>query len=132
MGTVGSVILVVEDNPSNMRLVADILTLHGHRVVEATTGEEALDALKFIRPALILMDVQLPGMDGLEVARMLRDNPVTRPIPVVALTAHAMPGDEVRAREAGCLGYIPKPIDTARFARQVSDFLSGALRAAGA
>jgi signal transduction histidine kinase/CheY-like chemotaxis protein len=127
----GELILVVEDNPSNMKLVADILKLHAYRVVEAATGEEALDALKFIRPALILMDVQLPGLDGLEVARMLRDDPETRGIPVVALTAHAMKGDEVRAHEAGCVGYIPKPIDTALFPRKISEFLRVALRAVG-
>jgi len=86
--------------------------------------------LKFIRPDLILMDIQLPGMDGLQVARSLRDDPETRGIPVVALTAHAMKGDEARAREAGCVGYIPKPIDTAQFPRQVTGFLRGGVAAA--
>lgn len=123
----GDLILVVEDNPANMRLVRDILKTHGHRVVESTTGEEALDALKFMRPNLILMDIQLPGMDGLEAARRIRENPETRDIPVVALTAHVMKGDEVRAKMAGCVGYIPKPIDTLEFPKQVSQFLkSGA------
>src|SRR5437867_2115130 len=112
----GDLILVVEDNPINMKLVRDILKANGYRVAESATGEEALDALKFIRPDLILMDIQLPGMDGLRAARLLRDNPETRDIPVVALTAHVMKGDEVRGKEAGCAGYIPKPIEPSRFA----------------
>jgi len=125
-----SLILVVEDNPTNLKLVCDLLRAHGYRVAESSTGEEALDALKFIRPNLILMDVQLPGMDGLEVVRALKQDPLTRDIPVAALTAHVMKGDEVRAREAGCVGYIPKPIDTAKFPKQVAALLSGDLAAA--
>jgi signal transduction histidine kinase/ActR/RegA family two-component response regulator len=121
----GNLILVVEDNPSNLKLVSDLLKAHGYRVVESVTGEEALDALKFIHPDLILMDIQLPGMDGLDVARILRENPDTSGIPVVALTAHAMKGDEGRVRDAGCIGYIAKPIDTARFPSQVAAFLRG-------
>ena len=128
----GDLILVVEDNPSNMRLVSELLKAHGYRVVESATGEEALDSLKFIRPDLILMDIQLPGMDGLEAARSLRANPDTRGVPVVALTAHVMRGDEGRAREAGCVGYIPKPIDTAQFPKQVAAFLRKRAEAAGA
>jgi len=119
----GDLILVVEDNPINLKLVRDILKASGYRVAESTTGEEALDALKFIRPDLILMDIQLPGMDGLRAARLLRDNPETRDIPVVALTAHVMKGDEVRAKEAGCAGYIPKPIEPGNFPRQIAAFL---------
>jgi signal transduction histidine kinase/CheY-like chemotaxis protein len=119
----GDLILVVEDNPTNLRLVRDILRAQGHRVIESTSGEEALETLKFARPDLILMDIQLPGMDGLEAARRVRDNPETRSIPVVALTAHVMKGDEVRARMAGCVGYIPKPIDTLEFPKQVAAYL---------
>jgi signal transduction histidine kinase len=119
----GDLILVVEDNPINLKLVRDILKANGYRVAESTTGEEALDALKFIRPDLILMDIQLPGMDGLRAARLLRDNPETRDIPVVALTAHVMKGDELRAKEAGCAGYIPKPIEPGELPRQIAAFL---------
>ncbi len=126
----GDLILVVEDNPSNMKLVSELLKAHGYRVVESATGEEALDALKFIHPDLILMDIQLPGMDGLQVARTMGEDPETRGIPVVALTAHAMKGDEARAREAGCVGYIPKPIDTAQFPKQIAGFLRGGAIAA--
>ncbi len=122
----GPLILVVEDNPSNMRLASNLLRSQGYRVAEAVTGEEALEALKFLHPRLILMDIQLPGLDGLEVARVIAGAPATRAIPVVALTAHAMKGDEVRAREAGCVGYIPKPIDTACFAQQIAAFLEEA------
>jgi signal transduction histidine kinase len=129
-GGVGDLILVVEDNPTNMRLVADLLKSHGYRVVEAVTGEEALDTLKFLRPDLILMDIQLPGKDGLEVARVLKADPETRAIPIVALTAHAMRGDEERARDAGCAGYIAKPIDTSRFAGQIAAYLQGGLASA--
>jgi signal transduction histidine kinase/ActR/RegA family two-component response regulator len=119
----GPLILVVEDNPSNMRLVSNLLRAQGYRVAESVTGEAALDALKFLHPRLILMDIQLPGLDGLQVARAIRNDPETRDIKVVALTAHAMKGDEIRAREAGCVGYIPKPIETAGFARQIAGFL---------
>jgi len=122
-GRQGELVLVVEDNPINLKLVRDILKAQGYRVAESTTGEEALDALKFIRPDLILMDIQLPGMDGLRAARLLRDNPETRDIPVVALTAHVMRGDEVKAKEAGCAGYIPKPIEPGEFPRQIAAFL---------
>ena len=123
-GSRGDLILVVEDNPMNLKLVRDILKQSGYRVAESTTGEEALDALKFIRPDLILMDIQLPGMDGLRAARLLKDNPETCNIPVIALTAHVMKGDEVRAKEAGCAGYIPKPIQPGELTRQIATFLN--------
>ena len=119
----GDLILVVEDNPANLKLVREILKGRGYRVLEAASGEEALDALKFIHPDLILMDIQLPGMDGLAVTRRLKGDPATRDIPTIALTAHAMRRDEERVLEAGCSGYIPKPIDTADFPRQIAEYL---------
>ncbi len=119
----GDLILVVEDNPSNLKLVREILKARGYRVLEAASGEEALDALKFIHPDLILMDIQLPGMDGLAVTRRLKGDPATRDIPTIALTAHAMKRDEARVLEAGCAGYIPKPIDTADLPRQIAEYL---------
>jgi signal transduction histidine kinase/CheY-like chemotaxis protein len=122
----GELIMVVEDNPSSMRLFASLLRSAGYRVVEKTSGEEALDALRSLIPRLILMDIQLPGMDGLTVARSLRDDPERSRIPIVALTAHAMQGDEYRAREAGCSGYITKPIESARFPTQIAAFLKNA------
>ena len=108
-------VLVIEDNAANLKLVRDLLESRGYRVMVAASGEEGIDSLRFIAPRLILIDVQLPGMDGLEVARLLRSRPDTRDVPVVALTAHAMPGDEERAREAGCNGYLTRPFDAHRF-----------------
>ena len=117
------VVLVVEDNPMNMKLTSRLLAGAGFQVIEARSSEEAMERLSENRPDLILMDIQLPGMDGLALTRLLKTSPRTAGIPTVALTAHAMKGDEQRALEAGCCGYIPKPIDPARFAGQVTGFL---------
>jgi len=114
-GRGGDLVFVIEDNPANLKLVQDLLESRGYRVAHSRSGEEGLNALKFLRPRLILIDIQLPGMDGLQVACRLRDEPDMRGIPTIALTAHAMRGDEERAREAGCVGYVTKPIDTAAF-----------------
>lgn len=117
-------ILVVEDNPLNMELAVDLLELRGHEVFSAATGQEALEISCREKPDLILMDVQLPGMDGLAVTKKLKENPETSGIPVVALTAHAMKGDEERMLSHGCAGYIPKPIDTREFPRAVEEFIA--------
>jgi two-component system, cell cycle response regulator DivK len=103
-------ILLVEDTPANMKLAAFVLTQGGYEVVCATSADEALALVRECQPALVLMDVQLPGMDGLTATRRLKADPTTRAIPVVALTAFAMRGDADRIREAGCDGYIAKPI----------------------
>ncbi|HKQ62055.1 MAG TPA: ATP-binding protein [Candidatus Polarisedimenticolaceae bacterium] len=124
----GRSILVVEDNPLNRKLVRNVLQARGYRVLEAQTGEEALRQLRGGLPDLVLMDLQLPGMDGLEVTRRLKADPATRSVPIVALTAHARTGDEERAREAGCAGYITKPIRLAIFPAQVDEFLLSAER----
>ena len=116
-------ILVVEDNPMNMELAVDLLKLQGYEVFSATTGLEALEISGREKLDLILMDVQLPGMDGLAVAKKLKDDPRTRHIPIVALTAHAMKGDEERMLEHGCAGYIAKPIDTREFPKAVENFI---------
>jgi signal transduction histidine kinase/CheY-like chemotaxis protein len=108
-------IFVIEDNLSNLKLVRDLLRSRGYAVASSSSGEEALDALKFLTPRLILIDVQLPGMDGLQVARLLAARPAIRDVPIVAVTAHAMPGDEERAREAGCVAYVSKPIEASAF-----------------
>ncbi|HEY3177150.1 MAG TPA: ATP-binding protein [Candidatus Polarisedimenticolia bacterium] len=115
-------ILVVEDNQLNAKLVRRVLQSCGHRVVEARSGREAMEKARASRPDLILMDIQLPDMDGLEATRSLKADPITRCIPTVALTAHAMKGDDERARLAGCSGYIAKPIDVARFPAMVEEF----------
>jgi CheY-like chemotaxis protein len=116
-------ILVVEDNAMNMELAVDLLSLQGYEVLSARTGQEALDISSAERLDLILMDVQLPGMDGLTVTKKLKENPNTKHIPVVALTAHAMKGDEERILRHGCTGYISKPIDTREFPKAVEKFI---------
>ena len=120
----GDLVFVIEDNAANLRLVRDLLKSRGHRVAAASTGEEALESLKFLKPRLILIDIQLPGMDGLQVARHLKARPGTREIPIVALTAHAMKGDQERAREAGCSGYLTKPFGTTEFLELVASLLA--------
>lgn len=108
-------ILIVEDTPVNLKVVRVLLTRHGFDVRTAGTAEEALEVLRQFRPELILTDLQLPGMSGLDLTRQLKSDPSTRDIIVLALTAFAMKGDEQRAYEAGCDGYITKPIDTRTF-----------------
>jgi CheY-like chemotaxis protein len=103
---------VVDDNLANLKLAGDLCECEGYRVDRAQSAEKALEAIARERPDLILMDLALPGMDGLSLTRALRARPDTRHIPVVALTAFAMKHDEERAREAGCDAYLAKPIDT--------------------
>ena len=103
-------ILVVEDQEDNRRILRDLLTSAGYEIIQAENGEEALAAAARERPDLILMDIQLPGMDGLQATALLKADAVTRDIPVIALTALAMKGDEARIRAAGCDGYIGKPL----------------------
>ena len=116
-------ILLVEDNPVNRRLAEFLLRSQGYQVRAATTAQEAFDIIKAERPDLILMDVQLPGMDGLEATKKLKEEPTTRDIPVVAVTSYAMKGDREKALAAGCAGYITKPIDKDTFIREVATVL---------
>jgi CheY-like chemotaxis protein len=116
-------ILVVEDNPANQLLTTSVLIRDGFETEVADCAEDALVFIKARRPDLILMDVQLPGMDGLTFAQSLRSVPEAAGVPVVALTSHAMRGDRERAMAAGCVGYLSKPIDT----RTLSDELRGHL-----
>ncbi|MFY9615212.1 MAG: ATP-binding protein [Candidatus Dormiibacterota bacterium] len=116
-------ILVVEDNPSNLELTRMVLNGGGFRVEAAIDGQEGLLKAKELKPALILMDLQLPGIDGLNVTRALKADPETAEIKVVALTANAMKGVREEALQAGCAGYITKPIDVKRFVRDVTEFL---------
>ena len=118
-------ILIVEDNETNQMLTAAVLERDGYRVEVAGNTEEARHQLEAEMPQLILMDVQLPGEDGLAFTQQLKLDPATRPIPVVAMTAHAMQGDAELAIKAGCSGYIPKPIDTRALAGQVRRYLAG-------
>lgn len=105
-------ILVVDDNLANLKLAGDLCECEGYQVDRAQSAEGALEAIFLRHPDLILMDLALPGMDGLDLTRYLRGRPDTRHILVVALTAFAMKNDEERAREAGCDAYLAKPIDT--------------------
>jgi two-component system, cell cycle response regulator DivK len=115
-----STVLVVEDNPANMTLAVFLLTSAGHAVLSATDAESGLSLARAEKPALILMDIQLPGMDGLEATALLKQDETTRSIPVIALTALAMKGDEERIRAAGCDGYIAKPIRYKEFLEAIN------------
>src|SRR5437588_3759117 len=119
-------ILVVDDHPTNLKLCKVMLSVDGYEVHTAADAEEALAVLGTVHPRLILMDVQLPGLDGLELTRRLKADPATRAIVVVALTAYAMQGDEQKALDAGCDGYIVKPIDTRILAATVAKYLAQA------
>jgi CheY-like chemotaxis protein len=121
-----ALILIVEDNEANRLLASAVLEREGFRVEMAGSAQEALELLDSTAPDLILMDVQLPGMDGLSLTRRLKGDQKTAAIPVVALTALAMMGDRERTLEAGCSGYISKPINTRTFAAEVRKFLPGA------
>jgi CheY-like chemotaxis protein len=116
-------ILVIDDNPVNLKLIRILLTGEGYDVRTAADAKEAAKVLAEIHPSLILMDIQLPGMDGLELTRRLKAEPTTRDITIVGLTAYAMKGDEERILAAGCDGYIAKPIDT----RTLPDCIKGYL-----
>jgi CheY-like chemotaxis protein len=116
-------ILVVDDNPTNLKLASDVLEFAGYRVFKARDAEVALVLLEELRPALILMDIALPGMDGLTLTRKLKADPATNQIPIVALTAFAMKGDEQKALAAGCDGYITKPFNTRKLSDQVAQVL---------
>jgi len=120
----GEPILIVDDNPANLKLARVLLTGEGFEARTALNAEEALVLLREFRPKLILMDIQLPGMDGLELTRRLKSDPSTRDIVILALTAYAMKGDEERAREAGCDGYVTKPIDTRALPGVLAGYLS--------
>jgi len=122
----GEKILVVEDNPLNMELTSDILTAAGYVVLLAENAERGIAMALAEQPSLILMDVRLPGMDGLNAVEILKGATETRQIPVVALTAHAMKGDEEKALAAGCEGYITKPIDTRTLKDEVAGFIQTA------
>ena len=118
-------VLVVEDNDMNMQLVEYLLEEGGYSIVKAASGEEALTITRDSGspPDLILMDIHLPGMDGLSVVREMKSNGRTKTIPILALTAHAMRGDKDRFLEAGCDGYISKPIDVKTFLSSLEQFL---------
>lgn len=118
-------VLVIEDNATNMKLSVLLLETAGHTVIATSDAEAGLTMARERQPDLILMDVQLPGMDGLEATMLLKKDPATRAIPVIALTALAMKGDEERIRAAGCDGYIAKPMSYQEFLATVAAHLAG-------
>ena len=121
----GETVLVVEDNEKNMKLVRDVLGFHGFRVIEATDGESAVALARERLPRLILMDIQLPGIDGIQALQRIRADAATKAITTVALTASVMAGDRARFDAAGFDGFIAKPIDVAQFPGQVRRYLDG-------
>jgi CheY-like chemotaxis protein len=118
-------ILVVEDNAMNMKLLRDVLKVRGYQVMEAITAEEGLQIAHAQRPDLVLMDIQLPGMDGITALRELRGDPATRDIPVIAVTASAMPMDRKQIMNAGFDGYQTKPLSVKEFLGEVERILVG-------
>lgn len=124
-------ILIVEDNPLNMELLKDILEAQGYQIIQAYNSEEALTLLKAVKPDLIVMDIQLPGMDGLALTRLLKGKEGFKDIPIVAVTAHTMKGDREKALAAGCSGYISKPINIKFFKAAIADFLFKGTRLEG-
>jgi len=120
----GASILVVDDNPLNQKLTKLLLLKSGYQVQTVANAQEALATLNTFAPDLILMDLQLPGMDGFELTRLLKKHPAMQKVVIVALTAYAMKGDEDRAREAGCDGYIAKPLDTRSLPGLIAQYLA--------
>ncbi len=118
-------VMIVEDNELNMKLFHDLLEAHGYRTVETRNGIEAMDLARAHQPDLILMDIQLPEVSGLEVTRWLKADAELKSIPVVAVTAFAMKGDEERIRAGGCEAYLSKPISVAKFLETVKLFAGG-------
>lgn len=119
----GEPILIIDDNPINLKLEKILLAVEGYEIRTASDAEEALKLLESFRPRLIMMDLQLPGMTGLELTAKLKANPKYRDIIIIAITAYAMKGDREKALAAGCDGYVAKPIDTKTFPTVISNYL---------
>jgi CheY-like chemotaxis protein len=115
-------VLVIEDNALNMKLVRTLLEIGKYRVLEAVNAETGIRMAREHRPDLVLIDIQLPDMDGLEATRIIRKDPALKNTPVVAVTSYAMHGDEEEALEAGCTGFITKPLDTRSFLETISGY----------
>ena len=116
-------ILVVEDQEDNRRILRDLLTSASYEMIEAVTGEEGVTFAETHRPDLILMDIQLPGLDGYEATRRIKANPELRQIPIIAVTSYALSGDEAKARAAGCDGYVTKPYSPRQLLAKIREYL---------
>ena len=116
-------ILVIEDQEDNRRILRDLLTSAGYEMIEAATGEEGVAAAETHRPDLILMDIQLPGLDGYEAARRIKANSALRHIPIIAVTSYALSGDDVKALEAGCDAYVTKPFSPRALLAKIREYL---------
>jgi CheY-like chemotaxis protein len=116
-------ILIVEDTPANLKLVRDLLQVSGYITIEATDGERGVALARARKPSLILMDIMMPKMDGLEATRILKADETTKNIPVIALTSYAMEGDKEKTLQAGCDGYLTKPIDIRELLKTVEEYL---------
>lgn len=121
--TKNKIVLVIEDNELNMKLIRSLLQIGGYRILEVIDAETGIQMAREHLPDLILMDVQLPGMDGLSATRIIRKDPKLQHIPVIALTSYAMRGNGEKSQEAGCTGYITKPINTRSFLKMISQYL---------
>ncbi|MBC8131166.1 MAG: response regulator [Rhizobiaceae bacterium] len=119
-------VMIVEDNELNMKLFRDLIEAHGYRTVQTRSGLAAMDLAREHRPDLILMDIQLPEISGLDVTKSLKADAELRKIPVIAVTAFAMKGDEERIRQGGCEAYISKPISVTKFIETIKSFLGDA------
>ncbi len=117
-------ILVIEDHVDNRRILRDLLTSAGYEIIEATTGEEGVSSAETHLPDLIIMDIQLPGVDGYEATRRIKANPALRHIPIIAVTSYALSGDDVKALEAGCDAYIAKPYSPRELLVKIRQYLS--------
>ena len=119
----GELILIVEDNEKNRKLARDVLQYHGYRTIEAETAEDGIRLAQESVPALILMDIQLPVLDGYEATRRIREDPELASVPVIAVTSYAMVGDRERALQAGCTAYVEKPIQPEQFIAEIKKYL---------
>ena len=124
MTTTAKLVLIVEDNDLNMKLFRDLLEAHGYRTMHTRDGMDVLPMARQHHPDLILMDIQLPEVSGIEITKWLKNNQALKSIPVIAVTAFAMKGDEEKIREGGCEAYIAKPISVTNFLKTVEQFLS--------
>ncbi|MFC1933972.1 response regulator [Chloroflexota bacterium] len=118
----GKVILIVDDEPKNLKLFGDLLRKFGYTTIEATDGKQGVELAKARKPDLILMDIMMPNMDGIEATRTLKADASTGSIPIVALTSYAMAGDKERILQAGCDEYITKPVDIKEFLKKVAEY----------